>query len=58
MNADVFVGLDWAAQEHAVCVIDAGGQVLERFTVHYDRDGLAELFRRLARYVCARRYPS
>lgn len=50
MSADVFVGLDWATQEHAVCVIDAAGQVLERFVVHHDRDGLGELLRRLARW--------
>jgi transposase len=50
MDADVFVGLDWATQEHAVCVIDAAGRVLERLTVSHDREGLAELLRRLARY--------
>jgi transposase len=50
MSADVFVGLDWATAVHAVCVIDACGGVLERFTVNHDREGLAELLRRLARY--------
>jgi hypothetical protein len=50
MDADVFVGLDWATQEHAVCVIDAAGRVLEHLTVSHDRDGLAELLRRLVRH--------
>jgi transposase len=48
---EVFVGLDWAADTHAVCVIDACGAVLERFEVAHDRDGLAELMRRLARFA-------
>ena len=48
MSNDVFVGLDWAVHTHAVCVIDAAGSVLDRFEVAHDRDGLAELMRRLA----------
>lgn len=47
---EVFAGLDWAVHTHAVCVIDAAGGVLERFEVAHDRDGLAELMRRLARF--------
>ena len=50
MSTDVFVGLDWAVHTHAVCVIDAHGAVLERFEIAHDRDGLAELMRRLARF--------
>jgi len=50
MSNDVFVGLDWAVHTHAVCVIDATGSVLDRFEVAHDRDGLAELMRRLARW--------
>jgi transposase len=50
MNADVLAGLDWATATHAVCIIDAAARVLERFTVAHDRDGLAELLRRLGRY--------
>ena len=47
---EVFAGLDWAVHTHAVCVIDAAGGVLERFEIAHDRDGLAELMRRLARF--------
>ena len=50
MNTEIFVGLDWAVHTHAVCVIDAAGAVLERFEIAHDRDGLAELMRRLARF--------
>jgi transposase len=50
MNANVLCGLDWAVATHAVCVIDVAGQVLQRFQVNHDRDGLGELLRRLAHY--------
>ena len=50
MTTDVFAGLDWAVHTHAVCIIDAAGSVFERFEVVHDRDGLAELLRRLAHY--------
>lgn len=50
MSSEVFAGLDWAVHTHAVCVIDAAGAVLDRFEVAHDRDGLAELMRRLARW--------
>jgi transposase len=48
--SDVFAGLDWATRTHSVCVIDTAGRVVERFEIDHDRDGLAELLRRLARY--------
>jgi transposase len=44
------VGLDWAKDAHAVCVIDAEGKVLDRFEARHDRAGLAELIRRLKRF--------
>jgi transposase len=47
---EVFVGLDWAVHTHAVCIIDAAGAVLDRFEIPHDRDGLAELLRRLSRH--------
>jgi transposase len=50
MSNNVFVGLDWAAHSHAVCVVDDGGRVLDRFEVTHDRDGLAALKRRLSRF--------
>jgi hypothetical protein len=44
-----FVGLDWAAQEHAVCVVDAGGKVVTRFTVEHTAVGMTELVTRLSK---------
>jgi transposase len=49
-STDVFAGLDWAVHTHAVCIIDASGAVHDRFEVAHDRQGLAELMRRLARF--------
>jgi transposase len=46
----VFVGIDWGGGSHAVCVIDAKGQVLDRFAADHDRDGLAALTLRLMRH--------
>jgi transposase len=48
MSNDVFVGLDGAVHTHALCIIDTAGSVLDRFEVAHDRNGLAELMRRLA----------
>jgi transposase len=42
-----FVGLDWASREHAVCVVDGNGSVVERFTVEHSAPGMADLARRL-----------
>jgi transposase len=45
-----FTGIDWAAETHAVCVMDAGGKVVAEFTIEHSADGIATLARRLARY--------
>ena len=45
-----FVGLDWAATTHAVCVIDETGAVRWRGTVPHSAAGLAELVQRVARF--------
>lgn len=45
-----FVGLDWASQEHAVCVIDDTGRVDWQGSAEHSAAGLAELLRRLARF--------
>ena len=46
----VYVGLDWAAEIHAVCVLDHAGRQLAAFTVEHSADGIATLLRKLARY--------
>lgn len=50
MTTEFFAGLDWAVHTHAVCVIDSAGVVRDHFEITHDRDGLAELTRRLARF--------
>ena len=47
MTTEFFAGLDWAVHRHAVCFI---GAVRDRFETTHNRDGLAELTRRLARF--------
>src|SRR6478735_6948364 len=48
--AQFFVGLDWAADSHAVCVIDTEGRPLAQFSVDHSADGIALLLRRLAKF--------
>jgi transposase len=45
-----FTGIDWAAETHAVCVLDAAGKIIAKFTIEHSADGIAALIRRLARY--------
>ncbi len=43
-------GLDWASEAHAICIVDARGEIRESFSVTHDATGLRELVRRLRRY--------
>jgi transposase len=43
----VCAGIDWADAGHAVCVVDLGGRVRDRFAVAHDRAGIAALTARL-----------
>ncbi len=49
-DALFFTGIDWAAETHAVCVLDAAGTIAAEFTIEHSADGIAALLRRLARY--------
>jgi transposase len=49
-DALFFTGIDWAAETHAVCVMDAAGTIVAEFTIEHSADGIAALVRRLARY--------
>jgi transposase len=42
-------GIDWASADHAVCVVDAAGEVVSRFSVEHSAEGLRDLVQRLAR---------
>ena len=46
-------GLDWAKDDHAVCVVDSTGQVAARFTVEHTTAGLSTLLRQLTKIGCA-----
>lgn len=52
-----FVGLDWASEEHAVCVIDNEARVVWRGKFRHTADGLAELRRGLERIAPAAALP-
>ena len=43
----VTAGVDWAKDDHVVCVVGEQGEVIERFTVQHDAAGLARMCRRL-----------
>lgn len=49
-EAQVFAGIDWAAEVHAVCVMNAVGKIAAQFTVAHSADGIGGLVRRLARF--------
>ena len=56
-DALFFTGIDWAAETHAVCVLDAAGTAVAQFTIEHSADGIALLLRRLARYGAASAMP-
>jgi transposase len=47
--AQFFAGLDWAAEIHAVCVMDPTGKIVDRFPIAHTAEGIAMLIRRLAK---------
>jgi transposase len=49
-DALFFTGIDWAAETHAVCVMNAAGKIAAEFMIEHSADGIALLIRRLARY--------
>jgi len=42
-----FVGVDWASEEHAVCVLGLDGRKSDAFAITHSKDGFAKLIRRL-----------
>ncbi len=45
-------GLDWAKDDHAVCVVDGTGRPVARFTVEHTSKGLRTLITRLIKLSC------
>lgn len=52
-----FVGIDWAATEHAVCVLDQTGRKAAAFTVEHTAAGFAKLAARLSKLGPAEQVP-
>jgi transposase len=48
-GASVFVGIDWAAQTHAVCVLDQAGKRVTAFEIAHTAEGFDQLTTRLRR---------
>ena len=49
-----FGSVDWAAERHAACIVDATGHILDQFTVDHTATGLATLVRQFQRQQVAR----
>lgn len=52
-----FVGVDWASQEHAVCIIDEHARVVLRTTIAHTAEGLNELRTTLTRLAAPTELP-
>jgi len=52
-----FVGLDWASQEHAVCVIDEQARVIWRATIPHTADGMTALRTKLTKFAAPSSLP-
>lgn len=50
---DFYVGVDWAAEAHQVCVLDRLGKVLQEFVVRHSGEGLEELRSQLSERCAA-----
>lgn len=48
VQARVCAGIDWAKDDHVVCVLDAEGVVVDRFSIGHTSAGLKELMTRLS----------
>jgi transposase len=46
----MYVGIDWASQHHAVCVVDDAGRKATVFVIAHTADGFDQLVTRLRRY--------
>jgi len=49
-EAQVFTGVDWATENHAVCVVNAAGKIVAQFTIEHSAAGIAMLIGRLAKF--------
>jgi transposase len=54
-GALIYVGIDWAAASHAVCVLDEAGRRVAAFSIEHSSAGFTTLVRRLSRLATADR---
>jgi transposase len=47
----MFIGIDWAADAHEVCAVDASGTIRHRATIPHSQDGLDRLVGYLGRWA-------
>ena len=47
MQEKRFAGVDWASEEHAVCVVDQDGRIVEGRRYRHDERGIGALCERL-----------
>jgi hypothetical protein len=45
-----FAGVDWASEEHAVCVVDGTGRIVEGRRYRHDEHGIRALCARLLEF--------
>jgi transposase len=55
VGALFFVGIDWAAENHAVCVLDAAGRRVAAFSIEHSAAGFSTLVGRLGRLAASER---
>ena len=48
MSEARFAGVDWASEEHAVCVVDENGRIVEGRRFRHNEPGIRALCARLA----------
>ena len=53
MSDGRFAGVDWASEEHAVCVVDERGRILEGRRYRHNEPGIRALCSRLLRLQVA-----
>ena len=46
-SARVCAGVDWAKDDHAICVLDDEGRAVDRFAIEHTASGLKRLIARL-----------
>ena len=46
-----YVGIDWATQNHEICLIDADGKTIKQKTIEHSGSGIAQLMSGLSKFA-------